>query len=151
MGVTNDIPKMAAVSCTMCRVFALAIPRCSSCGGSSFSKMKHRLFSNYETEEKSTHFGYKRVSEQEKTEKGRHCALVHGSCLLFYFILNFSSSSFCFVQLKLPSMTFGLQLADQINIHLTNRRQDERAKRMQLPHPTPPPSHNPTVAMSGNF
>lgn len=31
--------------------------------------MRYRLFTNYETEEKSTHFGYKRISEQEKTQK----------------------------------------------------------------------------------
>lgn len=68
-------PKMAA-PCMSSRTFALVIARCSYCGGSWLSKMRYRLFSNYETEEKSTHFGYKRVSEQEKTQKGRHaCAL----------------------------------------------------------------------------
>ncbi|XP_020607819.1 2-methoxy-6-polyprenyl-1,4-benzoquinol methylase, mitochondrial-like isoform X1 [Orbicella faveolata] len=61
-------PKMAA-PCMSSRTFALVIPRCSYCGGSWLSKMRYRLFSNYETEEKSTHFGYKRVSEQEKTQK----------------------------------------------------------------------------------
>lgn len=66
-----------AASFTKARTLALVIPGCSYCGGSWLSNMRYRLFTNYETEEKSTHFGYKRVSEREKTQKGTQHACMY--------------------------------------------------------------------------
>ena len=52
------------------RALVLAFTRCSRCGGSLLPNMKYRLFSDSKTEDNTTHFGYERVSEEEKTQKG---------------------------------------------------------------------------------
>ena len=53
------------------RSFLEAIPRCFCGGNYLLSTPRYRLYSNYQTQEKSTHFGFEEVSEQEKTQKGR--------------------------------------------------------------------------------
>lgn len=68
----------------------LAFTRCSRCGSSWLSNMTYRLFSDCKSEEKSTHFGYERVSEQEKTHKGKLKKKKRLS--LIYFIIIFSVS-----------------------------------------------------------
>ena len=64
------ISKMAAL-CSKSRSFLEAIPRCFCGGNYLLSTPRYRLYSNYQTQEKSTHFGFEEVSEQEKTQKGR--------------------------------------------------------------------------------
>ena len=66
--------KMAAPAVKY-RASVLAVKRCSRCGGSWLSNIKYRLFSDCKTEDKTTHFGYERVSEEEKTEKGKNINL----------------------------------------------------------------------------
>ena len=63
--------KMAA-SVVKCRkTVLLAIDRtCSLCGGSWLSRLRYRMFSDYKLDENSTHFGFEKVSEQDKAEKG---------------------------------------------------------------------------------
>nr|XP_058955234.1 2-methoxy-6-polyprenyl-1,4-benzoquinol methylase, mitochondrial-like [Pocillopora verrucosa] len=51
------------------RSFLEAIPRCFCGGNYLLSTPRYRLYSNYQTQEKSTHFGFEEVSEQEKTQK----------------------------------------------------------------------------------
>lgn len=64
------ISKMAALR-SKSRSFLEAIPRCFCGGNYLLSTLRYRLYSNYQTQEKSTHFGFEEVSEQEKTQKGR--------------------------------------------------------------------------------
>lgn len=64
------ISKMAALR-SKSRSFLEAIPRCFCGGNYLLSTPRYRLYSNYQTQEKSTHFGFEEVSEQEKTQKGR--------------------------------------------------------------------------------
>ena len=66
-------------------VNVLALTRCSLCGGSWLSSRRYRMFSDYRTEDKSTHFGFEKVSEQEKTEKGKNHKLIDFFCVFLLF------------------------------------------------------------------
>ena len=68
----------------------LHFTRCFCCGGSWLSNIRHRQFSDYKAEDKSTHFGYERISEEEKTRKGK--PTTKPSCFKIYlslFLMDF--------------------------------------------------------------
>lgn len=67
--------------------------------------MRYRLFSGYEREEKNTHFGYKRVSEREKTQKGRHATRM---CIVMCVILLVDAhwTVSYYGQTKIPQLDF---------------------------------------------
>ena len=53
------------------KTVVLAIDRtCSLCGGSWLSRLRYRMFSDSKLDDTSTHFGFEKVSEQDKAEKG---------------------------------------------------------------------------------
>lgn len=63
--------KMAASAVKCSKTVVLAIDRtCSLCGGSWLSRLKYRMFSDSKLDDNSTHFGFEKVSEQDKAEKG---------------------------------------------------------------------------------
>lgn len=63
--------KMAASAVKCPKTVVLAIDRtCSLCGGSWLSRLRYRMFSDSKLDDSSTHFGFEKVSEQDKAEKG---------------------------------------------------------------------------------
>ncbi|PFX28492.1 2-methoxy-6-polyprenyl-1,4-benzoquinol methylase, mitochondrial-like [Stylophora pistillata] len=58
-----------ATFCSKSGSLLMAIPRCSCSNSSLLFRKKYRLYSNHQTKEKITHFGFEEVSEQEKTQK----------------------------------------------------------------------------------
>lgn len=71
--VGSEIKSKMAVSAAKSSPSVLSVfTRCSRCGGSWLSDKRYRLFSDCNVEgEKRTHFGYERVSEEEKKRKGQ--------------------------------------------------------------------------------
>ena len=62
---------MAASAVKCPKTVVLAIDRtCSLCGGSWLSRLRYRMFSDSNLDDSSTHFGFEKVSEQDKAEKG---------------------------------------------------------------------------------